>query len=143
MRIYATPSDLMPDWLDEIPANATRLIRAASVMVEDTTRLALYATDTQGLPTEPEVIEAFRDAVCNQVAIWHAGELDPNAGAAGQALYVKSQTVDGGSVTLEGHVSVEERTKAATGLDNSTLMILRNAGLLTPSVESLAAGEIR
>lgn len=135
MRLYAAPIDLIPDWLDTVPDNAKRLIRAASVMVEDLTRLADYPVDSNGYPANPEHIEAMRDAVCQQVTVWTHSELDPNAGTAGQALYVKSQTVDGGSVTLDGHVSVEERTKAATELDQSTLRILRNAGLLYAAVE--------
>lgn len=137
MRLYATPDDLVPDWLDAAPQNAARLIRAASVKVEHATRMARYAVDADGLPTEPAVKGAMRDAVCHQVAVWATAELDPNAGTAGQNLYVQSQTVDGGSVTFGGHVPVEERTAAATRLDGGTLEILSNAGLLTADVTLL------
>lgn len=137
MRLYATPDDLVPDWLDTVPTNAKRLIRAASVKVEHATRMARYAVDDDGYPTEPAVEGAMRNAVCHQVTVWTTAELDPNAGTAGQNLYVQSQSVDGGSVTFGGHVSVEERTAAATGLDAGTLEILSNAGLLTADVTLL------
>lgn len=137
MRLYATPTDLVPDWLDELPGNAARLIRAASTKVEHATRMAHYAVDDDGYPTQPAVKNAMRDAVCQQVTAWSMSELDPNAGTAGQALYVQSQTVDGGSVTFGGHVSVEERTAAATGLGSEAMEILANAGLLTSDVTVL------
>lgn len=137
MRLYATPDDLVPEWMDTAPDNARRLIRAASVKVEHATRMARYAVDGDGLPTEPAVKNAMRDAVCHQVAVWTTAGLDPNAGTAGQNLYIQSQSVDGGSVTFGGHVSIEDRTAAATGLDQGTLEILSNAGLLTADVTLL------
>lgn len=138
MRLYATPSDLTDhDWLDEVPPNAKRLIRSASVKVEHATRMARYKVDSEGMPTEQKHIDAFRDAVCQQAATWAESGLDPNAGEAGQALYVKSQTVDGGSVTLDGHASQETRQQAATELSADTMAILRNAGLTTSHVERL------
>lgn len=134
MRTYATPDDLGNDWLDTVPDNAERLIRAASVMVEYATRMANYSVDDDGYPTASNIRNAFRDAVCQQVSAWHHASIDPSAGAAGQALYIENQTVDGGSVTYGGRVSVEERSKAITELDKTALMILRNAGLLSPHV---------
>lgn len=134
MRTYATPDDLGNDWLDDVPGNAERLIRAASVMVEYATRMANYSVDDDGYPTASNIQNAFRDAVCQQVSAWHHANIDPSAGAAGQALYIENQTVDGGSVTYGGRVSVEERSKAITELDKTALMILRNAGLLSAHV---------
>lgn len=137
MRLYATPDDLQEVWLDDVPAHAPRLIRAASTMIEFVTRLTRYPVDDDGYPTDPKHIAAFRDATCQQVTMWVHGGLDPDAGAAGQKLYVQQQTVEGGSVTYGGHVSVEERSRAATTLDGAVLRILRNAGLLTPAVQIL------
>ena len=134
MRLYAQPSDLTPVWVDTEPANASRLIRDASGLVEDAALMARYNTDDDGYPTDPTVREAFRNAVCKQVAIWHAGNLDPDKGSTGQTPHLTGESAGSGSVSYSGAASTQELGIAATTLADGALAILRRAGLMKPEV---------
>lgn len=128
--IFATAADLVAgDWLDDLPLNAGRLIRSASVLVSTATRLDVYDVTDDGLPSAPGTAAAFRDAVCQQVTEWAGAGIDPLKGGFGQAPKVSSQSVDGGSVGYTGYATVEQIAKAATSLSESARQILRNAGL--------------
>lgn len=130
MRIYATPENLIDDnWLGELPTNAAQLIRSASTKVEAATRLARYDVDPAGMPTDPRVAAAFRNAVCQQVTLWHNGGLDPDKGIAGQAAQISSQSAGGGSVSYTGTQTVSELGQQATTLSPQALDILSLAGL--------------
>lgn len=132
MLAYAEPGDLVPVWLDDEPKGAFRLIRAASALVREATLLARYDADpVTELPTSSRVAAAFRDATCSQVAMWANAKIDPDAGAAGQAPIVASQTVPGGSVTYATGQSQQQAAAAATKLHPGAWTILRNAGLLS------------
>lgn len=128
-RVYATASDYAQfaedDFEDPGTDNArlNKRLRSASIEVESLTRLALYATDEDGYPTDPDVAEAFTEATVAVAEYWegtgdHQG-VDANAGA-----------VSIGSVSL-GTTS----SRAASGDDTASrigrkaLTILRNAGL--------------
>lgn len=130
MRLYATPGDVA-EWigLDTPPDNAKTLIRHASLLVESATRLDRYNVDMDGKPTEYKVAEAFRDATCEQVALWHANDMNPAKGFAGQTGQVQSQSVPGGSVSYSGALSAAEMGAAVTSLSDSAIHILKNAGL--------------
>lgn len=106
VRIYATVDDFT-DFLDPdpVPANASRMLREASREVEDMTLTAFYETDTNGYPTDAEVIEAFRDATCAQAEFARASG-DSNSVGANQYHSVSIGSVQltrgydpGGSVT--------------------------------------------
>lgn len=130
MRLYATPGDIA-DWigLETPPDNAQSLIRDASLLVESATRLDRYQTDIDGKPTEFNVAQAFRDATCAQVALWHANGMNPSKGFAGQTGQVQSQSVPGGSVSYAGALTATEMGAAVTSLCDAAIHILRNAGL--------------
>lgn len=130
MRTYATPADIA-EWigLETPPDNAPQLIRHASSLVEAATRLDRYNTDADGKPTQYEIAQAFRDAVCQQVEVWHANGIDPAKGAAGQIGQIQSQSVPGGSVTYAGALTAAEIGAAATSLSEAAAHTLRNAGL--------------
>lgn len=131
MLTYAEPDDLMDGWLPEQPdeAKARLAIRYASILVRRHTACDLYEVDPAGAPTEPDIIEAFRDATCAQAAMWLQAGIDASAGTAGQAIAVKSQTADGGSVTYGDAPTAEQISKSLTSLSQTAVMILRNAGL--------------
>lgn len=134
MRTYATADDLAPAWLDAAPANADRLIRAASLLVTGATRLARYPRDTDGYATEDRHIEAFRDATCQQVAVWASSGIDPDKGTTGQAPHLTSQSAGSGSVSYSGVQTTQELGAAATTLADASLLILAEAGLLTAHI---------
>lgn len=63
---YATVEEFT-DFLDPdpVPANAARLLANASRKLDQLLIGAVYAT-TNGLPTDPELADVFREAVCLQ-----------------------------------------------------------------------------
>ena len=130
MRLYATPGDVA-DWLglETPPDNAQSLIRDASLLVEAATRLDRYQVDVDGKPAEYRVAQAFRDATCAQVALWHANGMEPAKGFAGQTGQIQSQSVPGGSVSYAGALTAAEMGAAVTSLGDSAVHILKNAGL--------------
>lgn len=120
----------MPDWMEEVPDNAQRLIRSASLMVESATRMDYYNVDDEGKPTDMRIIEAFKYATLAQVSFWDAAKLDPAKGATGQTPHITSQSVPGGSVSYGGTQSTQELGRAATSLCSEAVEYLRTAGLL-------------
>lgn len=126
--VYATPADLAT-YVDmpEPPANADRLLKRASRLVDLLLIGAVYRTDEAGAPVDQAVADALADATVVQAAYWHEhGE--PGKGEA---------TYDQVSI---GSVSLSRREGAATSgeLDGQTvapgvLTILQLAGL-TPAV---------
>ncbi len=129
--IYAAPDDLIDgDWLTgTVPANATALLRYASILVRRATMCDHYDTDSAGLPADTVTAGAFRDATCAQAAMWSLAGINPLAGTVGRELAVASQTADGGSVTYGDAISAEEVDQALSRLNSAALLILRNAGL--------------
>lgn len=132
MLVYATVEQLA-EHVAEIPDNAEVLLARASLLVRKATRFDLYDTTPAGLPEEPEVIDAFRDATCVQVAEWVALEVDPVAGAAGVQGAVASSSIAGGSVSFDtSHVELVRasvNSLCATAVD-----VLRAEGLAGPGV---------
>jgi hypothetical protein len=134
--VYATPDDLVPEWLTAEPPNAQRLLSSASRRVRNATVTAVYATTSVGLPIDSALVEALRDATCAQVAAWATVGIDPLAGGVqlGQRL-VASKSLGSGSIAYDngaaGSVTaMEARAAAATGLAPEAASILRDAGLL-------------
>jgi hypothetical protein len=77
--IYATSSDLA-NWTQQAaPANAATLLRSASLLVRDATKVCYYAVDSNNLPTDATILQAFKDATCCQAAFWAANGIDPTA----------------------------------------------------------------
>ncbi|BAD58770.1 hypothetical protein [Nocardia farcinica] len=132
MRVYAQPDDLA-DWLhpDDLPddAEGARLIRYASPLVAKATVCDRYEVDPAGLPTEPEVIEAMRDATCAHVAEWVKAGIDPAGGVVGREIGIASQSADGGSVVYADSVDAADIARSLTRLSDAAVQILRAAGL--------------
>lgn len=64
---YATVEEFT-DYLDPdpVPDNAARLLNRASKRLDSVLIGAVYETDENGLPTDPDLVEIFREAVCIQ-----------------------------------------------------------------------------
>ncbi|AXK88612.1 hypothetical protein SAMN05421776_12320 [Nocardia farcinica] len=131
MLVYAAPEDLADGWLTDLPDNttATQLIRYASQLVREATRLDLYDTYPSGLPVDLDIAEAMREATCAQAAMWHLAGINPAAGTVGRELAVASQTADGGSVAYGDTITGAEVERSLSTLSGMALRILRNAGL--------------
>lgn len=95
MRVYATVEEFA-DFLDPdpVPANAGRLLKNASRRLDSILMGACYDTDTDGMPTAPDVLDLFREAVCLQAQ--YIADLDDETGANAN---VSSQRVGDVSVT--------------------------------------------
>jgi hypothetical protein len=97
-RVYATTTDYATHLLAAPPAGARRTLIAASRRVDEMLLTAVYDVDTvTGLPTDAEVIAAFRDATCMQAEY---GRLIGTAAAAG-APGVTSASIGSASVTRQ------------------------------------------
>ncbi|MFI7315145.1 hypothetical protein [Streptomyces hygroscopicus] len=125
-RVYATAADLQdytgqapPDDAEQLLARATRMLEAQVL------RMCWYDVDTDGMPTNPVVLEAIRRAVCAQVQWW--GELGDSIGAAG---------VGWGSVGI-GSVSLS-RPGSASGSESAAREIAPQVGdeLRSPDLTS-------
>lgn len=127
--VYTTKDDLVGDWLDEAPANVDRLIRAASTLVRNATRAAMYDITPAGAPSDDDVAAGFRDAVCTQVATWVSLGIDPaKAGIATEAP-IAAKSLGGRSVTYDtaGTSSVtamQAKAKLTTTLTDDAAAIL-------------------
>ncbi len=82
-RVYATTADYAR-WLDTAPpAGSRRALAAASRVIDDMLRTAVYDVDDGGLPTDTDVIAALRDATCAQAEFGRAAGDSNFVGAAG------------------------------------------------------------
>ncbi len=134
--LYATQTDLEA-WYgtDTAPVTPDRVFARASRLVRRATINDLYATDSNGLPTDTDVRNAFRDAVCSQIETWAAADIDPAAGnvQTGKAS-VASKKIGSAQVSYfagaAGSVTaMTTRANAATRLSEDAVLILRDAGL--------------
>lgn len=64
---YATPTDLANYLHEAPPLDSMRLLRQATAAIDDWLLCEVYDVDDDGMPTHPEVIAAFTEAVCEQV----------------------------------------------------------------------------
>lgn len=101
---YATKADLETftgEATTLSDAQAGRYITLASALVRRATRAAVYDTDATGAPSDTDVADAFRDAVCAQVAYWETHDIDPTMGRAGVKGPVTSSSIGSGQVTRQ------------------------------------------
>ena len=137
MRVYATEEDLV-DAKVTVPENAAGLLRSASFLIRSSTKTARYRTNGEGMPSEPFISAAFRDATCAQVKFWADMGVDPTQGAAGVKPLAASKSINGASVQYSTYVSTAEaRANAAGTLGPDAYYILEDAGLLGGAVQLL------
>ncbi|MDV6309910.1 head-tail connector protein [Gordonia amicalis] len=132
MLLYATTADVTT-WVGEDPdVDVTPMIRKASILVGNACRNDLYDVDGAGKPSNPDLVEAMRDAVCAQVEFWVAAGVNPAKGAGSLALVKTEMTVDGATVKYDTTGVVAAAQEAAASIDSLTgdaLAVLRAAGL--------------
>lgn len=132
MLLYATKDDVTT-WVGEEPdVDVTAMIRKASILVGHACRNDLYTLDGAGKPSDPDLVEAMRDAVCAQVDYWVAAGINPSAGAGGVGLVKTEMSVDGATVKYDTTGVVAASQAAAASIDGLTcdaVALLRNAGL--------------
>lgn len=100
LREYATPdefvnSDYCDDPDDVDLKEIAKLLRRSSGVIEILTRTAVYETDDEGLPTDIDVQDAMRDAVCAQVAYFLETGDASGAAAAAPASSIGSLSLGG------------------------------------------------
>lgn len=134
MLVYADEADLSTH-VAELPDNADVLLRFASVLVRRATRFDVYDTTPAGMPDDPWVIDAFRDATCVQAAMWAANGVDPSAGSAGVDGGVESSSIAGGTVKYDTS-HVDEARASVDTLSPMALAVLRAEGLASHGVAS-------
>lgn len=67
MPTYVTPAEYATFLgTDPAPANTERLLRRASVTIDSLLVGAVYQTDTNGLPTDADLLEVIKECVCLQ-----------------------------------------------------------------------------
>lgn len=136
MLVYATPAQLATWTGQPAPDNAAALLREASILVGSACRCDVYDTIPSGLPSDPDLLDAMRDATCAHAALWDRLGIDPTAGKAGLAATVTSSSIDGASVSTNAGELAAEAARSLDALCLSAYRILRNAGLASSAVQS-------
>ena len=132
--IYANAQDLSTWTGATAPSNAEQLLRRASGLVRKHTATAFYATDPTGLPTDPDTLQAFKDATTAQANYWVVNNIDPAGGGLTQQGILTSKSI--GSARLgydaagSGSVTAwRAKVDAATTLCDEAFDILQAAGI--------------
>ncbi|MER8158162.1 hypothetical protein [Streptomyces sp. NPDC094472] len=132
-RVYATAADFQGYTGQAPPADVDQLLARATAMLEaQVLRMCWYDVDSDGMPTNPLVLEAIRNAVCAQVQWW--GELGDSIGAAG----VGWGSVGIGSVSLSRSGSASGPASAAREIAPQVADELQSPDL-TPDIFRLGA----
>lgn len=130
--VYATADDLTEFLGTAAPDNADRLLKGASALVRRETRAALYDVTSTGLPSDPDIAEAFRDATCAQAAEWIDNGADP---AAGTSPGVPQSSGIGGATVNWGAPGGLTPEQTLHQLIPDALEYLDAAGLLSGTVQ--------
>jgi len=134
LRVYATPDQytkVAEEPWDGDAAVLTKRLRAASIEVEKLTRRAVYDTDEDGYPTDPDIADAFAEATCRIVEYWQ--ETDDPTGADAYAGAVKIGSVSLGT-TSSSPDSLTAQEKLARRIGTRAIDVLTNAGLIGSAV---------
>lgn len=131
MLVFAQPDDVVT-WagytFDE-DVNLQPLIRRASSMVQRAVRSARFEVTPAGMPEDPDVMDALRDAVCEQVTVWVENDISPTAIASATGA-VTSSSIGDASVSYSSVDAAQVKDQAANELCDAALDILANAGLI-------------
>ena len=125
-RLYATSADLAKYEGLEIDDDmeATRLIRKASMAVHRQLKTALYDTDDNGMPTNPDVIDTLAMATAAQVQFFE--ETGDTTGVSAQATGGSIGSVSLPSVKSDGGAQAKQESLVSPEM----LSILRGADCL-------------
>lgn len=112
--------------------NVEKLLRRASGMVQHAVRFARFEVAPSGLPSDPDVMDAMRDATCAQVDYWIVNDIDPTD--AGTTAVVSKTSLDGASLDYDVAGARAAHETAANIMCTESHMILANAGLIGGAV---------
>lgn len=110
------------------PDNVDRLLRSASIMVREAVKTARFDTTPAGLPSDPDIMEALRDATCAQAVVWDESGIVPGRVDTTPAL--SSTGLDGSSMGFDTATAAQVKAQASTTLCAESATILDNAGLI-------------
>ncbi|QNE90258.1 hypothetical protein H0194_04575 [Corynebacterium incognita] len=134
MLIFAQPADVEA-WagvpLDD-EAQTVLLIRRASAWVQHAVRAARFAITPAGLPADDGVMDALREATCEQVVTWQENGINPWEIATTRPV-VESSSIGDANVnydTSSGASAAQAKDEAANRLCDAAWLILDNAGLI-------------
>lgn len=133
-RVYASTADYWGFAEEAFVGGEEKLakrLRAASTEVEKLTRLAVYATDDDGYPTDQTIADAFTEATCAIVEHWEDTG-DPRGTDAAQGA-VKILSVSLGT-TSSSTENLSAREKLIRRIGDRAVDVLTNAGLLRSAV---------
>lgn len=127
MKLFATAEDYTTYTKDDAPENIDRLLRIASAWVQDTVKRARFAVTADGTPQDPHIVEALRDATCEQVYIWTQNGVEPGRNPERGA--VTTSSIGDASISYETDSVVRDRNLIASAIAPTALTILDAAGL--------------
>jgi hypothetical protein len=127
-RTYAT-SDEYATWLGEAspPAGAARLLRDASLEVDEMLLTAVYRVDHDDMPVDPKVREALRDATCAQAE--HRAEYGDEV-----EVMAPAESISLGPLSLGGGRSGVSSAQSVPQHSPKAIRALRVAGLIPGAV---------
>lgn len=130
MLIFATDADV-EKWMGAPldGRSVDSLLRRASSLVQRAVRSARFAVTPAGMPQDPDIEEALRDATCEQVTVWLENDVNP-VEVASAAAPVASSSIGDASINY-GDSSASNAAKDAVSseLHPAAFDILANAGL--------------
>ena len=131
MLVFAQPDDVVTwaGYAFDKDVNLQPLIRRASSMVQRAVRSARFEVTPAGMPEDPDVMDALRDAVCEQVTVWVENDINPTAIASATGA-VTSSSIGDASVSYSSVDAAQVKDQAANELCDAALDILANAGLV-------------
>lgn len=131
MLVFAQPDDVVKwagyEFDDDVKLGP--LIRRASSMVQRAVRSARFEVTPAGMPEDPDVMDALRGAVCEQVTVWVENDINPTVIEASSGG-VTSSSIGDASVSYSTTEAASVKDQAANELCDAALDILANAGLI-------------
>lgn len=131
MLVFAKPDDVVT-WAGyalEKDVKLEPLIRRASSMVQRAVRSARFEVTPAGMPEDPEIMDALRDAVCEQVTVWVENDITPSKVEA-TVSQVTSTSIGDASIGMSGAESAAAKDAVANELCGAAFDILAIAGLI-------------
>ena len=130
MLIFATDADV-EKWMGEPldGRSVDSLLRRASSLVQRAVRSARFAVTPAGMPQDPDIEEALRDATCEQVTVWLENDVNPVEVASAAAPVAASSIGDASVNYGDSSASNAAKDSISTTLHPAALDILANAGL--------------
>jgi len=131
MLVFAKPDDVVTwaGYAFDKDVNLQPLIRRASSMVQRAVRSARFEVTPAGMPEDPDVMDALRGAVCEQVTVWVENDISPTAIVSATGA-VTSSSIGDASVSYSSVDAAQVKDQAANELCDAALDILSNAGLI-------------